>query len=225
MKNILISITLITAVTLFTGCSGGSSDNTEAIFTEGKVIFADGTTLGVTRAEGQENGGFNIYDIGTGTIVGFITLDGSVNDTSGVSYGTCQGLTITENGLNGGCSLTINNPNSTTNEGSIEESDSSSSSDGSTSDTSSDVDESLPEFCDNDMDAYFVGYAPTNGDNTEEITDRLNQWTTGNTERGFTITSPYTCTADNNTCWISVSLTDECLSSSSADFGSPNPEY
>lgn len=112
-KTVFQKAMLLTFLTVFvTGCGGGgtSLNSNDTTYTEGKVTFTDGSSLGVTRAEAQQNGGFNIYDIGTGELVGFISMDGSVNDVNGVDLGVCQNLDISDNGLNGECTLTINNP-------------------------------------------------------------------------------------------------------------------
>lgn len=82
----------------------------DEIYYAGTVKYIDGSVMGVTRAEHQINGGFNIYDIGTAAVLGFITMDGSVNNIGGRSMGICQGATVTDNGLQGECTVPVKNP-------------------------------------------------------------------------------------------------------------------
>ncbi len=82
--------------------SSETSDTTQ--YTAGTIKYEDGTDFGVTRKEALNNGGFQIYSIGTGEVIGFIQVDGSVNDIGGNDLGMCQkNTTITDTGLQGDC--------------------------------------------------------------------------------------------------------------------------
>ena len=78
--------------------------------TSGVIKYSDGTSMGTTRAEPQVNGGFSIYSIGSGAVVGFIRLDGQVNDVGGRNLGVCAGSTVSDSGLSGDCTVPSANP-------------------------------------------------------------------------------------------------------------------
>ena len=110
----VIGAALLSAV-IFTGCSEDIQDAVDEYRadTQGSgstILYSDGTTMGVTRAENQVNGGFSIYHIGTGEVIGFIGADGSVNDIGGRNLGVCQGATVSDNGLSGDCIVPTANP-------------------------------------------------------------------------------------------------------------------
>ena len=89
-----------------------NNDNSDSVTrTAGIVKYSDGTAMGTTRPEPQVNGGYPIYNIGTGGVVGFIRLDGQVNDIAGRSLGVCTGNVISESGLLGDCTIPYANPN------------------------------------------------------------------------------------------------------------------
>lgn len=115
MKITIIQTTMIMALTatLFTGCGGGSGSSSENdTFTSGTILYNDGSTFGVTREEAQVNGGFQIYDVGTGSHIGNIQVDSLVSDVNGNDLGVCTGTTITDKGVSGECSVPTANPNS-----------------------------------------------------------------------------------------------------------------
>ena len=118
MKRIsYVSIVLagMISATVFTGCSDDVQKEVDEYstgsLTFGSILYSDGTTMGVTRSEDQVNGGFSIYHVGTGEVIGFIGADGSVNDIGGNSLGVCTGATVSDNGLSADCKIPIANPN------------------------------------------------------------------------------------------------------------------
>jgi len=86
-------------------------DDGSKVRTSGVIKYNDGISMGTTRAEPQINGGFQIYHIGTGEVIGFIQLDGQVNDKAGRNLGICTGNAVSDSGLAGNCTLPISNPN------------------------------------------------------------------------------------------------------------------
>ncbi len=88
-------------------------NSNDVVRTSGVIKYSDGTSMGTTRAEPQINGGYQIYDIGTGAVIGFIRLDGQVNDQAGRNLGVCSGSAISDSGLSGDCTLPTANPNQT----------------------------------------------------------------------------------------------------------------
>ena len=91
--------------------NNGDSNSDTTVRTSGVVRYNDGTPMGTTRTEPQVNGGFPIYHMGTGTVIGFIQLDGQVNDIGGRNLGVCTGSTISDSGLSGDCTVPFANPN------------------------------------------------------------------------------------------------------------------
>jgi len=92
----------------------GDSNSDSIVRTAGVIKYSDGTSMGTTRAEPQVNGGFSIYNIGTAAVVGFIRLDGQVNDIGGRNLGVCAGSTVSDSGLSGDCTVPATNPNQIT---------------------------------------------------------------------------------------------------------------
>ena len=76
----------------------------------GTIKYNDGSTMGVTKSEPMVNGGFQIYDVGTGKPNGFILVDGTVINMGGKSIGICQGAHISDNGVEGECIVPLSNP-------------------------------------------------------------------------------------------------------------------
>ena len=74
-------------------------------FTHATINNFDGTMFGVTRDEYGSNGGYQVYDFGSGLVVGFIQPDTMVNDLAGIDLGLCTGATITDFGVDGDCIL------------------------------------------------------------------------------------------------------------------------
>jgi len=115
-RKVYILFVVVIGFTLV-GCSDAifSKDNYKnddsVVRTSGVIKYNDGTSMGTTRAEPQVNGGFQIYHIGTGEVIGFIRLDGQVNDKAGRNLGICAGSAVSDNGLAGNCTLPIANPN------------------------------------------------------------------------------------------------------------------
>jgi len=116
IKYLKYSLSALAALTIgFTGCSNDTvqsviDDNTgnpsdSAQYTAGTIQYEDGTDFGVTRKKALNNGGFQVYSIGTGEVIGFIQVDGSVNDIGGNNLGTCQNATITDLGLQRECQV------------------------------------------------------------------------------------------------------------------------
>jgi len=122
MKNkYKIIITMIVLIG-FTGCSvqdkideyKNDDDKTTTenrSFTSATIKYNDGAVMGVTKAEAGVNGGFQIYHIGTGEVIGFIQPDGKVNDIGGVDLGVCSGAVISDTGVSGDCIVPAENPN------------------------------------------------------------------------------------------------------------------
>ena len=111
-QAVLIAIMGLTLV----GCEVGGSDskvsNTEQQdYRQGvEVRYADGSVMGVTREGEAINGGYNIYDIGTGEIIGWVDVAGNVNDVGGKALGACNGLLNDAENFNNSCTLTVENP-------------------------------------------------------------------------------------------------------------------
>ncbi len=103
----------------FTGCSDDlvneaidkyNTDGEPTTSTSATIKYSDGTTMGVTREEAAVNGGYQIYHIGTGEVMGFIQADGSVNNMGGEELGVCAGSTVSDNGVLGDCTVPTANP-------------------------------------------------------------------------------------------------------------------
>ena len=115
-RKVYVLFVMVIGFTLL-GCSDAifSKDNYKdddsGVRTSGVIKYNDGISMGTTRAEPQVNGGFQIYHIGTGEVIGFIRLDGQVNDKAGRNLGICAGSTVSDNGLTGNCTLPTANPN------------------------------------------------------------------------------------------------------------------
>ncbi len=115
MKKI-ISTVIVLIITLFTlvGCDLNDYEyippTSPIAKTYGKVIYKDNTIMGTTKIEPIVNGGYQIYNIGTGSVVGFIQADAVVNNIGGKDLGICEGATVTVQGLSGDCILPIINP-------------------------------------------------------------------------------------------------------------------
>jgi len=108
-RSMVLGLVLAMGVML-TGCDTGGSDDNDVSYVAGTVKYSDGTVMGVTRAEPMVNGGFQVYDFGTGQPIGFIQVDGSVNNMGGVNLGVCNGAVIGDAGVNGECALPVPNP-------------------------------------------------------------------------------------------------------------------
>lgn len=78
---------------------------TDINFTHATVNNYDSTIFGVTRDEYGANGGYQIYNFGTGVVVGFIQPDTMVNNLAGENIGLCKGATVTDFGVSGDCIL------------------------------------------------------------------------------------------------------------------------
>ncbi len=109
MKKSILSIATIIAITM-AGCSSGGGDKDETTTGVGMTVkYANGTTFGVVRANDElVNGGYAIYNVGTGEQNGFIQLDASVNNLGGVDLGICAGAVKADGTLNTECTLPIN---------------------------------------------------------------------------------------------------------------------
>jgi hypothetical protein len=100
------------------GCEvdGGDDTNTASATTyedyrQGvEVHYLDGSLMGVTREGVAVNGGYNIYNVGTGEVVGWIDVAGNVNDAGGVELSVCNGLLNEVDNFNNNCTLTVENP-------------------------------------------------------------------------------------------------------------------
>ena len=104
----------------FMGCSESdirealgedNGDDKTTVSTSATIKYSDGSKMGVTRAEDAPvDGGFNIYSIGTGAVVGFIGADAVVNNIGGRNLGVCAGATISDSGVSGNCTVPAANP-------------------------------------------------------------------------------------------------------------------
>lgn len=118
MKNYTyasIAGTVLLSAIVLNGCSDAvqkmiEDNKVEAQGVEATVMYSDGTPMGVTRVEEQVNGGFPIYHIGTGRVIGFIGADGVVNDKGGNDLGLCAGAVVHDTGLSGDCTIPVKNP-------------------------------------------------------------------------------------------------------------------
>jgi len=114
MKKTIYGIMIITVLALgLAGCGGSGGGGGEVAYS-GTVYYNDGTKMGVTKQEPIVNGGYSIYDINSGEQIGFITVDGKVNDIDGRVIGICEGATISEDGVLGECTVRGDNPVPTT---------------------------------------------------------------------------------------------------------------
>lgn len=111
MKKIILALGL---VFILAACDQSSTVTTVApapvVHTYATVSFNDESVLGTTRIEPIMNGGFQIYNIGTGEVAGFIQADTAVNDLYGNDLGLCNGAVISDNGVKGDCTLPVPNP-------------------------------------------------------------------------------------------------------------------
>jgi len=132
MKNLLLGILFVgIAVFSLSGCNNDIIENVkdkynettsekpeaqqdtpiqEEVISSGTILYEDGSTMGVTKIETPVNGGFQVYHIGTGEVIGFIGMDGVVNNLGGVDLGVCNGTEVTDQGMSGDCTLSIRNP-------------------------------------------------------------------------------------------------------------------
>lgn len=115
-KNSKLALLAVTAATILVGCDVGSymgSLNDEDVpvsTTPGVVKYKDGTLFGVTHSEPSDNGGYKIYSSSNGGVVGSIQRDGQVTKIDGTALGVCGGARLTDQGLQGECTLSIRNP-------------------------------------------------------------------------------------------------------------------
>ena len=121
MKKTTYGIILTMVLVLvfgFTGCSEieeaidkYNEDDKIATSTSATIKYSNGSKMGVTRAEDAPvDGGFNIYSIGTGAVVGFIGADAVVNNAGGRDLGVCAGATVSDSGVSGDCTIPTEDP-------------------------------------------------------------------------------------------------------------------
>jgi len=130
MKKTIYGI--VTAAVLIFGLTGCTEDikdeidkynETDEVATTGAaspmatssatIMYRDGEIMGVTKHEAPINGGFQIYHIGTGEVVGFIQADGSVNNKGGAELGVCAGAVVSDDGVTGDCHVPTEDPERT----------------------------------------------------------------------------------------------------------------
>ena len=80
------------------------------VISTGTVLYKDGSIMGVTKIETPVYGGFQVYQANTGEVRGFIRMNGTVNNFGGVDLGICSGAKVTDQGMFGNCTLSVNNP-------------------------------------------------------------------------------------------------------------------
>ena len=109
MKKLLLILAF-----LFVGCnsidgvpptSPIATEPEEPTYTYATIKYKNNALMGTTRAEAPDNGNYQIYDFGTGIIVGAMQADTSVTDISGRELGLCEGATVTDTGVQGDCIL------------------------------------------------------------------------------------------------------------------------
>ncbi len=77
----------------------------EIVFMYATVQYKNNEFMGTTRAEPAIDGNFQIYNLGTGALVGTMQADTSVSNIDGRELGLCDGATVSDTGVDGNCTL------------------------------------------------------------------------------------------------------------------------
>ncbi len=108
-----VALTTLAIAFMFSACDNDTVQDEvnvedpveEIVFTYAAVQYKNNEFMGTTRAEPAVDGNFQIYDLGTGVLVGMMQVDTSVSSINGRELGLCAGAVASDTGVDGDCTL------------------------------------------------------------------------------------------------------------------------